>query len=287
MNGLGGGSFRLFRLAGINVCLHWSWLLVAYVQILNRVRPYSSPLWNVAEYVTLFGIVLLHELGHAFACRQVGGKADHIVLWPLGGLALVQAPARPGAWLWTSAAGPLVNVLLVPVTFILWWLVAGAGGPQRYPDVAHFLAAVAFINLGLLVFNLLPIYPLDGGQILHALLWLVLGRGRSLQAACVLGLAGGAGLVTLALAAGSVWLAVLAGFIALGSWGGLQQAHILLRLERDKQRRSAKPAHIRWQAETFAEAACVPAQSLEQPELESGLPEPGRQRLGVCEDAKA
>jgi Zn-dependent protease len=58
---------------------------------------------------------LFHEFGHALACRQVGGQADLIVLWPLGGVAYVSPPPRPGALLWRIAAGPLVNVLLVPV----------------------------------------------------------------------------------------------------------------------------------------------------------------------------
>lgn len=75
--------------------------------------------WNIAEYLALFGIVLLHEFGHALACRQVGGKAERVVLWPLGGIALVQPPPRPGALLWSIAAGPLVNLVLVPLTWCL------------------------------------------------------------------------------------------------------------------------------------------------------------------------
>ena len=81
------GSFRLFRIAGIDLYLHWSWFVVAMYEISSRTMGYSSPLWNALEYVTLFGIVLLHEMGHALACRQVGGQANLIVLWPLGGVA--------------------------------------------------------------------------------------------------------------------------------------------------------------------------------------------------------
>ena len=89
-------SFRLFQVAGISVHLHWSWLVVAYFEIQYRTNFYNSQAWNVAEYVSLFAIVLLHEFGHALACRQVGGKADQIVLWPLGGIAYVSPPPRPG-----------------------------------------------------------------------------------------------------------------------------------------------------------------------------------------------
>ena len=83
------GSLRLFQLAGINVYLHWSWFFIAVLEVSNRSRQYSSFAWNAFEYVALFGIVLTHEFGHALACRQVGGKAEQIVLWPLGGVAYV------------------------------------------------------------------------------------------------------------------------------------------------------------------------------------------------------
>src|SRR6202521_3298286 len=83
------GSFHLFRLAGIDVFLHWSWFVVAAIEIIARGRRYPSIAWNVAEYLALFLVVTLHEFGHALACRQVGGQANQIVLWPLGGVAYV------------------------------------------------------------------------------------------------------------------------------------------------------------------------------------------------------
>src|ERR1041385_6843113 len=82
MTNLRQGSIRLFRLGGVTVFLHWSWFLVAAFEINGRARAYSSVSWNILEYVALFLIVLLHEYGHALACRQVGGTADQIVLGP-------------------------------------------------------------------------------------------------------------------------------------------------------------------------------------------------------------
>ena len=105
------GSIRLFRLLGIDVFLHWSWFLVALFEINARSRSYSSFTWNVLEYLALFLIVLVHEFGHALACRQVGGVANQIVLWPLGGVAYVDPPQRPGATLWSIAAGPLAGIV--------------------------------------------------------------------------------------------------------------------------------------------------------------------------------
>src|SRR4029077_16760827 len=116
------GSIHLFRFSGIDVFLHWSWFLVAVYEIQGRAGGYSSVAWNVVEYLALFVIVTMHEFGHALACRQVGGQANQIVLWPLGGVAYVSPPPRPGAMLWSIAAGPLVNVALFFVLTPVWIL---------------------------------------------------------------------------------------------------------------------------------------------------------------------
>jgi Zn-dependent protease len=225
------GSIHLCRLAGIDLFLHWSWFLVAAYEISNRARSYSSFAWNLLEYLALFLIVTLHEYGHALACRQVGGTANVIVLWPLGGVAYVNPPQRPGATLWSIAAGPLVNVALLvivsPLGIILDHIL---GLAKTAPDAHAFLRALLFINLGLLIFNMLPIYPLDGGQILRSLLWFVFGRARSLMATVVVGFAGVAGLFFLAGWMHSAWVGVLSLFILMSCWGGLRQARALYRL---------------------------------------------------------
>src|SRR5437764_2435137 len=110
-------SLRLFRFSGIDVFLHWSWFVVAIFEINGRNGRYSSISWNIAEYLALFAIVLMHEFGHSLACRSVGGRAERIVLWPLGGIAYVAPPPRPGPVLWSIAAGPLVNLILAPLLF--------------------------------------------------------------------------------------------------------------------------------------------------------------------------
>ncbi|MEI8234925.1 MAG: M50 family metallopeptidase [Verrucomicrobiota bacterium] len=216
--------FRLFRVFGITVFLHWSWFLVAAYELDQRSGRYASLGWNVAEYLALFGIVLLHEFGHALACRQVGGSAEEIVLWPLGGVAYVAPPQRPGAILWSIAAGPLVNVALAGVLMLAAWGV-GFAGPGALPPAAwHWLRQIAFINFGLLIFNSLPVYPLDGGQILRALLWFAMGPVRSLYVASGIGVAGAVGLGALALWMGSVWTGILAAYILLHAVRGFRAA---------------------------------------------------------------
>src|SRR2546426_8042711 len=230
------GSIHLFRIAGVDVFLHWSWFLVAAFEISGRTRTYSSLSWNILEYLALFSIVLLHEYGHALACRQVGGIANRIVLWPLGGVAYVDPPPRPGATLWSIAAGPLVNVVLFFVLTLTGMLGRSHGWFAAVPNIHALLRAIWYINLGLLTFNLLPIYPLDGGQILRALLWFVIGRARSLMAATVIGLIGVAGLILLAVVRQDLWLGVISAFILMNCWSGLQQARALMH-------RSKAPRH--------------------------------------------
>src|SRR5579859_417738 len=153
------GSFRLFTLFGIEVFLHWSWFLVALIELRLRNGFYSSMTWNILEYLTLFLIVLMHEFGHALACRSVGGQANQIVLWPFGGVAYVSPPQRPGAVLWSIVAGPLVNVVLVPLLTAVWWFAGSAGWNNTVPDVYNYIKVIWVINLFLLLFNILPVYP--------------------------------------------------------------------------------------------------------------------------------
>jgi len=219
------GVIRLFRFAGIQVFLHFSWFLVAAIYISGYIRRYESPVWGVLEYISVFAIVLIHEFGHALACRQVGGIANRIVLWPLGGIAFVDPPRRPGAYLWSIAAGPLVNVILLPVLAFVS-MMAQASLPGS--DVAVFFRDLNFINAVLLGFNLLPVFPLDGGQIVRGLLWFPFGEIRSLQISSVIGLIGGAILGIVGLMAGSVWWAVLAFFLLSRAWYGWQQAKAMI-----------------------------------------------------------
>jgi Zn-dependent protease len=226
------GSIHLFRFAGIDIFLHWSWFIIAIIEVGYLRNRYTSIVWSALEYLALFLIVLLHEFGHAFACRQVGGRADQIMLWPLGGVAYVDPPQRPGAMLWSLAAGPLVNVALMVPLGGACLLAAAHGWPDPAPDPYTWLYWVTWINISLLVFNILPIYPLDGGQILRSLLWFVMGRGRSLQVATVIGFIGAAAFVCFAIWRQSVWLLAIAAYMFLNCWNGWKVARVLIRMEK-------------------------------------------------------
>ena len=238
------GSIRIFRLFGIDVYLHWFWFAIVPIRIFYiHYGNYSSIIWYVLECFTLFLIVLMHEFGHALACKQVGGLAKEIVLWPLGGVAYVSPPQRPGAMLWSIAAGPLVNVALFPVFLTFWFCSRTLGWPELHPDLHQFLSALLWMDSGLLIFNLMPFYPLDGGQILRSLLWYVFGRGNSLMIAAIVGLIGVAGLGLLAVlsmltgdSASGAWLIALVLFMGFTCLGSLRYALALAKLEKAPRR---------------------------------------------------
>jgi Zn-dependent protease len=230
------GAIRIFRLFGIDVYLHWSWFLIVFYDIQVRGHVYDSYVWNALETLGLFSIILLHEFGHALACRQVGGNANQIVLWPLGGVAYVSPPQRPGAMLWSIAAGPLVNVMLTPILLGLYVIARATNWQSEFPDLYHYIFAMCATNIVILVFNLLPIYPLDGGQIFRSLLWYLVGRATSLLVATAVGFAGVAGMVFFALLSGDLWFWILAAFAGLNCWIGFQQSQVLLRLEKAPRR---------------------------------------------------
>jgi Zn-dependent protease len=243
------GSLALFRVFGITVFVHWSWALVGAFEVYRNTNRAVDPdniihsvQFYIAQYLCLFLIVLLHEFGHALACKSVGGVAERIVLWPLGGVAYVQPPPRPGALLWSIVAGPLVNVVLLPLT-IGPLFVLSAMHFSRVDPGFDFLFQLAFINAILLVFNMLPIYPLDGGQILRALAWFVVGRGNSLLIAAGIGIVGAAGLGLVALYFGSLWTAAIAFFMGSRAFSAVKIAKAQRRLE-------TAPRHI---------DACCPA----------------------------
>ncbi len=236
------GSIRLFQIFGITVYLHMTWFLIVLFEMSSHGHYYTSPVWEFLEIVALFGIVLIHEFGHALACRSVGGAADTIILWPFGGFAYVSPPWRPGAMLWSIVAGPLVNVILIPITIGIFWLtiaphvpLTGANflhllfyTPAAAGNLGRFLSRVVLINIILLIFNLLPVYPLDGGKILWSLLWFVTGEGLALRIASVVGLLGSGLLGWYALQSGQIYMMALSAFLIFEAVSAYRQATRLM-----------------------------------------------------------
>lgn len=219
--------------------IHWSWFIIAVIDMQDNTGRYTAWQWKVWEVLVLFGLVTVHEFGHSLACRSVGGKADTIVLWPLGGVAYVDPPQRPGATLWSIAAGPLVNVLFFPIFSLIYLWARRSGLGETEPNAFAFIEAIWFINTALLVFNMMPIYPLDGGQILRSVLWFMLGKARSLLVATIIGMVGVVLLVVLAFLWQSPWTGIMAAFIMMNCWSGFKYARALSKI-------SALPKHTEY-----------------------------------------
>ena len=225
-------SVPLFRVAGISVRLHIFFLAFVVVVLARALSAAGDTgfglLPSVLGLVALFGVILLHEFGHCAACRMVGGRADEILLWPLGGLATCDPPRRANAHFWTAAGGPLVNVAIMAVLTPFLGLRYGQwlgfaipnpldlGGLLHRVDVdgwwAMFLVLTNAIAWFLLVFNLIPMFPLDGGRLLQAIIWRRAGYMRSMRIACRSGLVGAVVVGVLALVTDSTALLGIALF---------------------------------------------------------------------------
>jgi Zn-dependent protease/predicted transcriptional regulator len=175
-----GRPIPLFKLAGFQVGLDWSWFIIAVLitwTLASGVFPYYYPdltpgaYWSmgVIAALGLFASIVLHELGHATVARRHGLPIRRITLFIFGGVAEMEAePERPAAEFWVAIAGPIVSFL---VGLVCWLLLQAAAGAGAGVPVVGVLAYLASINVILAVFNLVPAFPLDGGRILRAALW--------------------------------------------------------------------------------------------------------------------
>jgi Zn-dependent protease/CBS domain-containing protein len=223
-----GSSFDLGRVFGIRVGVKWTWLFVVALislSLATAVLPDQNPELSRGTYWTMgvvaallfFLSILLHELGHAVQARREGLEVEGITLWLFGGVAQFKGMFRsPGAEFRIAIAGPLVTLVLAAV---LVGLAAAASLPPAADGVVFWLG---YINLVLLVFNLLPALPLDGGRVLHSALWAAkddlvwatrigatIGRGFGYFMAGV-----GAVLFFAGEVVGGVWLFVLGWFLS-------------------------------------------------------------------------
>lgn len=200
-------AISLGRLFGIEIRIHLLFLLYILIMLLQAAVPGDRSVALNLELVAtamavLFLVVLLHEFGHCFACRFTGGEAHEILMWPLGGLAFTRPPNHWRAHLITTLGGPLVNLVIclaaglaLGITTGIWLGVALPNPLSLSPalEIAHsrpliWLYLINTVSLVLLLFNLLPMFPLDGGRIVQQLLWRNMGYVRSMRISIRVGL---------------------------------------------------------------------------------------------------
>ena len=224
-----GSSWKLGRAFGIPLYLHWSfWLLPLWVVLATQGAGSVELGLSLAVVAAAFGCVLLHELGHALTARLFGIGTRDITLYPIGGVARLERLAeKPSQELWITLAGPGVNLAIAVLLAIVVSLAALFGPGLVLNSVAGtFLVRLLVVNVIMVVFNLLPAFPMDGGRVLRSLLSLVLGNLRATRIAVSVGVVMAAliGIVgTLYLH--NPWLMMIALFVILAGQAELQAAY--------------------------------------------------------------
>ena len=186
-----GWAPRLGRVLGIEVRVHLTFLLLlGFIGFAHWLPERSAAAaWSgVLFFSLLFVCVLLHELGHALAARQFGIKTKDITLLPIGGVArLERMPEKPAQELWVALAGPLVNVVIA-AGLLAWLLLRGGELSLAWGDPSRsLLERLLAANVFLVLFNLLPAFPMDGGRVLRALLAVRLPYARATRIAARIG----------------------------------------------------------------------------------------------------
>ncbi|SDI29760.1 site-2 protease family protein [Winogradskyella thalassocola] len=192
-------NLSLGQVSGIKIRVHWTFfLLMAWVIFaeLTQGGNLESILFNITFVLAVFLCVVLHELGHAFMANHYNIKTEKITLLPIGGMASFEKlPGSPKQELLIAIAGPLINVI---IAIILFFIVPVKDFMQlnftetfevlvRY-NIQSFLFFLFIANVGLVVFNSIPAFPMDGGRILRALLAIKIGRVKATKIASNLGL---------------------------------------------------------------------------------------------------
>ena len=218
---------RLVTVAGIEIRLHVTFGLVFVIGAIQWGIPHGAAgaAFGAALMAALFVCVVLHELGHSLVARAFGLPVKEIVLLPIGGVARMDKnPEKPVHELLISVAGPLVNVAIAGA------LLAAAGarlGPldaaglaarlRGAPSADTALVWLLSVNVMLFAFNMIPAFPMDGGRVLRALLWMVMGFGPATRVAAAVGQAAAVGLGLWGLLAGNLFLVLIAVFVFLGA----------------------------------------------------------------------
>lgn len=190
-------SWKIGEFAGIGLFIHATFpLLIAFaaLPVLFNGGSIASALLNVAFILVLFVCVVLHEYGHALAARRYGIKTQDITLLPIGGVArLERMPEKPWQEFVVAAAGPAVNIAIAAGLFVILVVTGGGSALGGFGRGSSFLFGGSFleqlmsINIVLVLFNLIPAFPMDGGRILRAILAARMDYAKATRYAALLG----------------------------------------------------------------------------------------------------
>lgn len=255
-------SWKLGNWAGIGVYLHWTFFLVPLLVFFSSLNHgLISAVNSVAFVLALFACVVLHEYGHALMARYFGVGTRDITLYPIGGVArLDRIPERPYQELLVAIAGPAVNVVIAFV--LLAGFVVGAQFGLVQPISAltsgqSFLANLMLVNVALVVFNMLPAFPMDGGRVLRSILAMNMPYMRATDIAVTVGRVCAIGLGVLALVNGAFNLMLIALFVYFAGSAEASQARMRYTRDPSYTFKPSRPA-----PQTYANSVPVQFQSL-------------------------
>ena len=189
-----GGSIHMFWAGSCPVRMHAGALMAAVIYLIAGVGSLDFPQRLLAVGILLM-LVLLHESGHCLVTTFLRGSVDEVLLWPLGGLVDVRPPRRPLSVLITALAGPMVNAAICAICWTALHFLSHSSPvmlnpfaialpPAMWSDPRFYLLLVFDLSYLMLLLNLLPIVPMDGGRVLQCTLWPFMGYARCLLSAC-------------------------------------------------------------------------------------------------------
>lgn len=221
-------SLKIVRLFGINVYIHWTFLILLgwiFMSSIGAGQSTSEALISIGFVLALFACVVFHEYGHALTARRFGVPTRSITLLPIGGVAsLEKMPEKPKEELLVAIAGPAVNVIIALLIFGYMQLAGITIPTSQLEDPSQlslsemFIPNLLFVNVILVLFNMIPAFPMDGGRVLRALLSMRMDRSQATEVAAKIGQFLAIGFVFLGFMY-DFWLIFIGLFIFLGASG--------------------------------------------------------------------
>lgn len=220
------GAYKIARIAGIDIKVHWTFLIILgwfFFSYYRETNLLESGLYGVGFVLAVFACVVAHEYGHALTARRYGIRTRDITLLPIGGLAaLERIPENPREELVVAIMGPAVNLLLAVILYVYLAATGQLVNLLNYSEEVSRLDPMFFaenllaVNIALVLFNLIPAFPMDGGRILRALLSMRWDRAKATRFAAGVGRTLAVGLVFLGFF-GNFWLVFIGLFVYLGA----------------------------------------------------------------------
>lgn len=215
---------KLGKISGIPLYVHWTFSLIILFFVYRSLACGMDTwgvVWVVGLVLTIFGCVVLHELGHALSARRYGIGTEDITLLPIGGVARLKAmPRQPLREIVVAIMGPMVNVAIAAGLFVYFWLTSNAIFQEgmvvdecMVVNDTNFLSWLFITNVGLVIFNCIPAFPMDGGRVFRGLLGLRFSRVRATQIASILGRICAIGFAAYSFSGGGPMLILIAIFI--------------------------------------------------------------------------